>query len=50
VTISIGIAAVAPQRQVDEPDTVLRESEKALALAKAAGRDCIRTTDDFRKD
>lgn len=49
VTISIGIAAVAPQRQVDEPDTVLRESEQALALAKASGRDCIRTSEDLVK-
>ncbi|HZG19931.1 MAG TPA: GGDEF domain-containing protein [Herbaspirillum sp.] len=49
VTISIGIAAVAPQRQVDEPDTVLRESEQALALAKASGRDCIRTTEDLKQ-
>ncbi|HZG18519.1 MAG TPA: diguanylate cyclase [Herbaspirillum sp.] len=49
VTISIGIASVTPQRQVDEPETVLRESEQALALAKASGRDCIRTTEDLRK-
>ena len=49
VTISIGIASVTPQRQVDEPETVLRESEQALALAKASGRDCIRTTEDLVK-
>lgn len=49
VTISIGIASVTPQRQVDEPETVLRESERALALAKASGRDCIRTTEDLVK-
>ncbi|OWY33154.1 GGDEF domain-containing protein [Herbaspirillum aquaticum] len=49
VTISIGIAAVAPQRQVDEPETVLRESEQALALAKASGRDCIRTAEDLKQ-
>lgn len=48
VTISIGISAVAPQRQLDEPDTVLRESEQALELAKSAGRDCIRTVEDLR--
>ncbi|UIN21992.1 diguanylate cyclase [Herbaspirillum frisingense] len=49
VTISIGIASVTPQRQVDEPETVLRESEQALALAKASGRDCIRTAEDLVK-
>jgi diguanylate cyclase (GGDEF)-like protein len=49
VTISIGIASVAPQRQVDEPETVLRESEQALALAKASGRDCIRTAEDLKR-
>lgn len=49
VTISIGIASVTPQRQVDEPETVLRESEQALALAKSSGRDCIRTTEDMGK-
>jgi len=49
VTISIGISSVTPQRQVDEPDTVLRESEQALELARAGGRDCIRTVEDLRK-
>ncbi len=49
VTISIGISSITPQRQVDEPDTVLRESEQALELARVSGRDCIRTVDDFRK-
>jgi len=28
---------------------VLRESEQALALAKASGRDCIRTAEDLKK-
>ena len=49
VTISIGISSVAPQRQVDEPETVLREAEESRALAKSAGRDCIRTVEDLRR-
>lgn len=49
VTISIGISSVAPQRLVDEPETVLREAEESLALAKSAGRDCIRTVEDLRR-
>ncbi|EJN00818.1 diguanylate cyclase [Herbaspirillum sp. YR522] len=48
LTISIGVSAVAPQRQVDNPEDVLREADEALYLAKAAGRDCIRTIEDLR--
>ncbi|WP_050469859.1 diguanylate cyclase [Herbaspirillum chlorophenolicum] len=49
LTISIGVSAVAPQRQVDNPEDVLREADEALYLAKAAGRDCIRTVDDLKQ-
>ena len=48
LTISIGVSAVAPQRQVDNPEDVLREADEALYLAKAAGRDCIRTIEDLK--
>ncbi|MBP0598329.1 GGDEF domain-containing protein [Herbaspirillum sp. LeCh32-8] len=49
LTISLGVSAVAPQRQVDNPEDVLREADEALYLAKAAGRDCIRTVDDLKR-
>jgi diguanylate cyclase (GGDEF)-like protein len=49
LTISIGVSAVAPQRQVDNPEDVLREADEALYLAKAAGRDCIRTIEDLKQ-
>ncbi|WDZ96645.1 diguanylate cyclase [Herbaspirillum sp. WKF16] len=49
LTISLGVSAVAPQRQVDNPEDVLREADEALYLAKAAGRDCIRTVEDLKK-
>ena len=49
LTISIGVSAVAPQRQVDNPEDVLREADEALYLAKAQGRDCIRTIEDLKK-
>lgn len=48
LTISIGVAAVIPRRQVDTPDDVLRKADEALYLAKAAGRDCIRTIEDVQ--
>lgn len=49
LTISIGVSAVAPQRQLDNPEDVLREADEALYLAKAAGRDCIRTVEDVKQ-
>jgi len=40
VTISIGVAAMIPTLQ-DQPDILLRESDRMLYLAKANGRNCV---------
>jgi diguanylate cyclase (GGDEF)-like protein len=40
VTISIGIAAMIPTLQ-DQPDILLRDSDRMLYLAKANGRNCV---------
>jgi diguanylate cyclase (GGDEF)-like protein len=44
VTISAGVAAIQPQAGMDDSrDRLVREADKALYQAKAAGRNCVRT-------
>lgn len=50
LTISIGISAVVPQRDVHRPESLLSEADQALYLAKAEGRNCIRTAEDLQKN
>lgn len=49
LSISLGVSSIAPQHPVDSPDTVLHEADEALYLAKAAGRNCIRSIKDLKK-
>ncbi|WP_343586853.1 diguanylate cyclase [Herbaspirillum sp.] len=49
LSISIGVSAMVPRRQQDQPDDVLRQADEALYLAKAAGRDCIRSIEDVKR-
>ena len=47
VTISAGVSAFVPIRDVDAPDKLMRAADKALYLAKSEGRDCIRSSSDL---
>ena len=47
VTISAGVSAFVPIRDVDASDKLLRAADKALYLAKSEGRDCIRSSSDL---
>lgn len=47
VTISAGVSAFVPIRDVDAADKLMRAADKALYLAKAQGRDCIRSSSDL---
>jgi diguanylate cyclase (GGDEF)-like protein len=41
VTISAGVAAFVPRRDVDVSDELLRAADRALYLAKQEGRDRV---------
>jgi len=47
VTISAGVSAFVPIRDVDAADKLMRAADKALYLAKSEGRDCIRSSSDL---
>ena len=47
VTISAGVSAFVPIRDVDVPDKLMRAADKALYLAKSEGRDRIRSSSDL---
>lgn len=47
VTISAGVSAFVPIRDVDAPDKLMRAADKALYLAKARGRDRICSSSDL---
>lgn len=47
VTISAGVSAFVPIRDVDAADKLMRAADKALYLAKSQGRDCIRSSSDL---
>ncbi|MDO6564637.1 diguanylate cyclase [Amphritea sp. 1_MG-2023] len=43
VTVSVGFVSLIPGQQQTTPDSFLRMADKALYLAKEAGRNCIRS-------
>jgi len=47
VTISAGVAALMPRRDIDVPDNLLRAADRALYLAKERGRDHICSSSDL---
>ncbi|MFL9924536.1 diguanylate cyclase [Herbaspirillum lusitanum] len=46
VTISIGVGAIVPKRELHKPEDLLRDADRALYVAKADGRDCVRTVSE----
>lgn len=47
VTISAGVAAIVPERDLDEPDKLLGLADSALYFAKQQGRDRVCSTQDL---
>ncbi|WP_034303365.1 GGDEF domain-containing protein [Herbaspirillum sp. RV1423] len=47
VTVSAGVSAFVPIRDIDAPDKLMRAADKALYLAKAQGRDRTRSSTDL---
>ena len=47
ITVSAGVAAIIPERDLDEPDKLLGLADRALYLAKQQGRDRVCSTQDL---
>jgi diguanylate cyclase (GGDEF)-like protein len=47
VTISAGVSAFVPIRDIDAADKLMRAADKALYLAKSEGRDRVRSSSDL---
>lgn len=47
VTVSAGVAAFVPERELDEPDQLLRLADSALYFAKQQGRDRVCSTQNL---